>query len=738
MVPIIINSCLWLEDEKISEKLAIPEDGKPIESYDNKDNGWVEVVSKVNVLLEHLISIKNIKIKNDFNKFLKSSEMFEKSHPNKEKLLLKDIFISPDLEKINIKDGKEKNINFDHIIKNTDKNNKIVLVGEDLSGKTTLCKKIYMEYFKKDYLPVYLNDKNNNYNGNLKNKIIEAFRNQYETELKFDEIEKNKIIPILDDFHYAENKEKKLKYINEYRKTFLVLDDISSFNIKNRNTFSEYKYFRIKEYKPSLRNNLVEKWLDFEGNKDNDYYRELDNKTNLIDNVLGKNIGNGIMSSYPFYILSIIMSHETYQPLEKEKITSQGYCYQSLIYFYLRRKGIKGDQIDTYFNFLTEISYYIYKNDNIEMNLEELEVFLNKYEDKYNLPIERKHLLNNLKEIYSKDSFGNYSFRYKYFYYFFVARYFSENIFEDEIKNIINKMINNLHLDENAYIIIFLTHHTKKDEILDEILINAMLLFENHKPVMLKKGEMKRLDEKADIIFRTSLPSLDTVPENERKEKLEIYDEIEKNKDNLKENNLDEELRRAVKTVEVMGSIIKNRAGSLEKDKLKKIFLEGMNVHLRILSSFFEIIEYEEEIVEYISKNIDEITKDKKLNDSEKTRKAKSMFWNLLFFMTYGIFKKIIQSLGSDNLTKVVSEINNKDEEGFSYFLVKQGIYMWHNKNVKVNEITHKMSDDNISEIVKKLIRLMVTDYSRYHKIAHKDRQRLEDKLNLKSKALLQ
>jgi len=44
-----------------------------------------------------------------------------------------------------------------------------------------------------------------------------------------------------------------------------------------------------------------------------------------------------------------------------------------------------------------------------------------------------------------------------------------------------------------------------------------------------------------------------------------------------------------------MGVIIKNRAGSLNKTKLEEIFKEAMNVHLRTLTSFFEIIKQEDE-----------------------------------------------------------------------------------------------------------------------------------------------
>lgn len=60
----------------------------------------------------------------------------------------------------------------------------------------------------------------------------------------------------------------------------------------------------------------------------------------------------------------------------------------------------------------------------------------------------------------------NYSFEYPYLYYFFAGKYFAEHTDENDSENAhaiveIDNIVNNLHTNENAYIAIFISHHTK-------------------------------------------------------------------------------------------------------------------------------------------------------------------------------------------------------------------------------------------------------------------------------------
>jgi len=203
------------------------------------------------------------------------------------------------------------------------------------------------------------------------------------------------------------------------------------------------------------------------------------------------------------------------------------------------------------------------------------------------------------------------------------------------------------------------------------------------------------------------------------------------------------ELRRAIKTGEVIGCIIKNRVGSLEKEKLVDIFKEGMNIHLRILSSFFETIkskDAQQDLIDFISKILrkiitEEEEKGKEVGDEEIRRLAKIIFWNLNFLLVYGMICKIVHALGSDKLTEIVETIDSRNGTPAS-FLIKHGILMWYNKNLQIDELAKKIKEKDFSEIAQNILKFMVVEYSLLHPINYRDRQRIESKLGIPRRKL--
>ncbi len=207
---------------------------------------------------------------------------------------------------------------------------------------------------------------------------------------------------------------------------------------------------------------------------------------------------------------------------------------------------------------------------------------------------------------------------------------------------------------------------------------------------------------------------------------------------------MEKELRRAIRTVEVMGCTIKSRVGSLEKAKIEQIFEEGMNVHLRILSSFFEIIKNEDgqkAITDFISDRLRNIIKEsegrnKKLSDEKLKKYAKTIFWNLNFFVVCGFINKIVHSLGSAKLTEIMKKICDKLDTPAS-FLVKHGILMWYTKNLQIEGIAEKFNEKDFSVTAKKVMRFMVVNHYALHQINYKDKQRIENKIGVPAKKLL-
>ncbi|MBP7796805.1 MAG: TIR domain-containing protein [Elusimicrobiales bacterium] len=751
IIPIIVSRCGWKDDKDLSKLLALPTDGNPVVEFADSNVAWNTVYESIKSVIKMEVKIKQLKLTDAFSGFLQSMDLLTKAHSQKENVFLNDIFVYPVLEIYNDLGGYDKKESAEKLIEEILDYPKILLTGDDQSGKTTLCKKIFTDLREKNFVPVYISDKVNRYQGKIENKIEEAFKKQYEG-ITIEEIEKSRIVPILDDFHFAKNEEKHIADLALYSHQIVVVDDVFCLSFRDESVIKSFTCFKIQEFTPSLRNQLIKKWVNLTDIKNgasyskNEIYKSVDNITELVDDALGKIIGNGIMPAYPFFISSVINVYETWEKPHQE-ITSQGYCYQALVYIYLSKQCVKNEDIDTYINFLTEFAFYLYTLKKSELAIDEFKVFMDEYLKKYNLPIKQDVLLRNLcqTQIIALDGCNNYSFCYPYLYYFFVAKYLAEHVKDN--KTIIDSIINNLHEEKNAYIAVFLSHHSKDAYILDEIVLNAMVIFDKYKPATLNKAELRFFDEQVDNIVKAVLPSQNITPEEERAKRLKNKDAVEQFQGNknktVAKNEMDSDvlLRKSMKTVEVMGSIIKNRAGSLERPRLESIVKEAINVHLRLLTLFFELIkngQAQQEMVEYISSRLTKIVEEKARKPSqEKLEKlSKTIFWNVNFFFVYGILNKIIHSVGSDKLIEIIKKVCDTENTQAS-FLIKHGILMWYQKNLQVDAIVDRIGHDDFSETAKRIMNFMIVNHCAIHSIGFKERAKIENNLGIPQKKLL-
>lgn len=349
------------------------------------------------------------------------------------------------------------------------------------------------------------------------------------------------------------------------------------------------------------------------------------------------------------------------------------------------------------------------------------------------------------------DSCNQYHFCYDYLYYFFIAKYLSEHI-EDK-KSLINNILANLHKDENAYITIFIAHHTKSNYILDELLLNAEMLFEKYTPATLSTNELSFFDTHEEQIAKAVLPTYEHNATAERNKLLNhksTVEDIRQEKQELQNIDTEEQesevirnIRLSIKTVEVMGLVIKNRSGSLDLKRLEYIFEQGLNVHLRVIASFLELIQNEQseqEMTEFLTERINGIIKnnsDNKEPSIDKIKKlAKEIYWNLNFGVLHGFITKSIHSLGSNNLLNIAQTISEKANNPAA-FIVNQGIRMWYAKNIRIDEMANRIKEKDFSLTAKRLMKYKVVEHCLLHKIDYKKLQEIESKLQIPSSKML-
>ncbi len=752
VVPIILSPCLWMEEEELSKLLTLPTDGKPISTFSNQDEGWMDVCKNIKTLIENTFYFKQLKISKDFDKFLNSVEALTNSHPYKDSIYLDDIFIAPELYMFDESREHKGKVSFEDVLNKLTDYGKIAIFGDSLSGKTTLCKMIFRKLKDIGFIPIYINDRENQFKGRIINKIKDALKSQYENaDIDIILQEKERIVPIVDDFHYAKNKEKIISELSQFPMCAVAADDLYVFNLKNEELLNSFNFFEILELKPSQRYELIRKWKSITNDSinDQDVYNEIDKTVELIDSFLGKIYGGGIIPSYPFFIISSIIAYEIFTPVNQE-ITSQGHCYQALIFFYLKRKGIRNEDIDFYINFLTELAFCFYNKKVKSISIVDFNDFVESYKDKFHLPLDINEMINNLDQIVCRDSLNNLSFKYPYFYYYFAAKYLAEHQDDDSIKKLIFNIIQNLHKEENAYICIFIIHHTKNIEVIEEILLNAMCLLDEYKPATLSKEEVSFFDSQVDKLIKIAPPNRKINPEKARQKKLKIEDQMEedlKSKDNQDDDYSEDDeklirFKKAIKTAEVIGSILKNRAGSLEKDKLKQLFEEANYIYFRLLSFLLSNMQsMDKDIVDYIVERIKREIKKKNVDletiDENELRKiVESVVWKLNFLLIFALIKHAVHSLGSDRLQDIIKEITESINTPVS-FVLKHGIFMWYIKHINIDEIAKRIKEKDFSLLAKRLLDLMIVEYCILHPVNHRDLQKIETKLGISKRKIL-
>lgn len=258
VIPVIISPCAWTIHNELSHLLASPTDGKPITSFTDQNEGWLDAIGGINTVCQSATRIKNLNITDEFSNFLNSADILSKSHKSKETLNLQDIFVYPKLKTYDVKEVSHK-YDAENLRQDILSFNKIIIAGENQSGKTTFCKVLFQVYRSLNYMPVYLEDENM-YLGNPYGKLEKAFSEQYQAA-SISDFDPKRIVPIIDNFHFAKHQEKYIEQFHDYPNQILIVDDIFGLNIRNQARIKTYNKFKINEFSAVERNDLIKRWI---------------------------------------------------------------------------------------------------------------------------------------------------------------------------------------------------------------------------------------------------------------------------------------------------------------------------------------------------------------------------------------------------------------------------------------------------------------------------------------------
>jgi hypothetical protein len=729
VIPIILMESTW-KDTGCKDLLVLPDDGYPINSsfWESREKAWLSVyegIKRVVHDLEHSFETKE--------NFFRELQHVEFVTQTKGETTIDDVFVFPKLSKQKGAFEKET-VNLDYFLEKKDKS--ILIRGRELSGKTAFARWLFL-HLKGKYSPILLDGttiyKSINFDEHFKREFSRQMTGDFEVWEKMD----NKVV-IIDNYHHKISSNFNNYLADNFVMTIILMDDEEFLlYFKDDPSISEFSIVSIGQFSFAQQEDLIRKWL----------YLNLHQAINVVDDLevdkLEAKVNNvitinRIVPRYPFFILSILQSFEAFMPSNLQ-ITAYGHCYQALVTAKLMKKNIKYDDIDSCFNYLRNLSYdiYIYTKDGKLYTTKAYSEFREKYKSQF---IIRESLINKIEnEDYpiinlSPDIVG---FDYPYIYYFFLGMYLAAS----ENESIVNELCKKIHLRENAYILIFIIHHTQNRKLLDTILLHCIYSFEKQPAAELSAKETQFMNNLIAELPRSIISDKDV-----SKNRLEQRDKKEsannqQDKEEIKNANTDDvsiiEIKKGIKIIDVLGQILKNRAGSFEKQDILEILENTVDLGLRILNLFLS--EYRKpEFKEWLIKLLQdaerdlELEKNRKFDDEKRRIFVEKSIQLFGYVVTIGMLNRITESISTEKLVRSMAILSGKKMTPayeMINFLVSSSQYGIDANNVKTLISKYNKSKNYWAE---KTLSYYIQNFINTHHIKYQDRQRISEILNIK------
>ena len=531
------------------------------------------------------------------------------THRQKEKIVLEDIFIFPELSH-----DIEGVINSKELLKINERENRIIISGTEDSGKTTLVKVLIKHYLDCGYYPVYIDTPNINLEDPgemldiIENKYEELYQNESYEIIKAEPSGKKAIF--IDNFDKIGNDPGfQLSLLENLYSKFanVILTVGAQYNIIRSDIFSpelsrDVKRHEIMEFSNELRLDLIHRWNKIGSSKETEIETtslRAEKTKKIFDTVIGHNL----VPSYPVFLLTILqITHEDEADILSG--SSYGQYYEYMILKSLG-KSVEKEELDYYLDYLSKLSYHMFRKNDPTITARELSSF---YKGQLsNTPDLITHTgiieaLIRADTIIAEQSL--YRFKYKYIYYYFVARYLSSNMNLESVKDDIKLLCRELHNDDYANIVLFLTHHTKDPRIIDEILTSTKSIFSDMDPFSMEEDSLE-IDELIEELSRLGTKDRklkELIAQYPSRDTERVIHHITNEDDQFEEERKSivvqidiEEFSAASNALKIVGQIT-NSTGTKETN-IATLIRETYKMALRTLNAYKSILDQNKETI---------------------------------------------------------------------------------------------------------------------------------------------
>lgn len=684
------------------------------------------------------------------------------SHPRKDTLRLPDFFVYPSLQDdvpVKSKMGgpigsvvREEQL-FDYI----SSHNHLLILGEQRSGRTSLAKTLYGDFLRRTHVPVLLNG--DHLRGSEESAFIKvvdhAVRDQYGSDMveRFWQRDQAEKVLIIDDLHRCRLNHRGMNAVVEHAcQTFgtviLLADDLFQIEeithaVEEQATLLSFRRCVLRPLGHRLRHKIIEKWYRL-GQEYTIDEAELAENIREAENVVNTLIGKNLLPPYPLFVLTLLQTYEA-RTYHNTALGAYGYHYEALITAALAhsiQQARSRIMVGTVYTLVSGIAFRMFQQSRSTLSEVEMNDAIDTYKSAYGMRFNNDEMLAILKDgrLINKEADSHYAFSYRYVYYYFVARFINENLASEAqgeaLRQRVADMTAKLYVEEYANVVIFLVYFTKDEQIIAGILAHARTLYAEYEPcdldthlsfashltgkplpLQLEEGNLQRHNEQ----YRHHLDEAESLRRTSEEDEARLkadqgFDDILK-------------LNASLKTLEVMGQILRNFPGSLPVELKLEIATESYLLGLRTLRAIYGVME---ENLEPLRLFFSEVVKQlRHIEDADKLAKlTDELLYSLIFGCSYGLIKRVSQAVGSDQLEETYSKIKDP-RSPISIALIDLSIKLDHFRLFPATEVDAIAGMATKNTFATSLLRCLVRDHFYLYPVNYKIRQAVCQKLGI-------
>lgn len=605
------------------------------------------------------------------------------THRRKSQLTLPDIFVWPSLRravasaKVQVAGVEISELSSEEVLsRHSELSDLIVIRGGEQSGKTALSKVLATGFARKGIYPLLLTAANVSSwrEKSLNERLDAAISTAYGKGCRDDyrQLDASRKVLIIDDFDLSQVTKGYFEGLRALRahfgKVILFLDSYPGLEVALNEflldeSFVDAEVFDILDAGPGNRLSLIEKWISI-GAQDPDREEQKVMAAKL-SKVVDETLGRNLIPTSPVFILIVLQRAELAQDLDTVvKSGSQGFLYESLIVQALSTK-VKAASVVTCLSYLSQFAQELMGLRLDAMPQSRFEAFHVAHCSRYALNVPIAKLQEQLVDAgIIEQQAGMVSFKYPFHNYYFTARALSQLdnwlLLEPEI----DKLVESIHTERNANILLFIAHIKRNALIAEKLISKAKGMFPNSTEVDLF-GSHELLSKYDSTTVRAILR------EGSRNEQLAeshqdlLYAEASQHElaaiaeERLKGKINDAlSMNAAFKTLQVLGQILRNHAGEIERNEKLRIATTCSELGLKVLDFMLSTIaDHGPELLEFRAAQLR--VERPKMDAIELTEEMENYLAGFASTLCMGTMIKIANAIGAEDLAPTLDDSLN-------------------------------------------------------------------------------